>query len=239
MTCSSKRIVTALPVVGVRLLPISETTEQPEIHPTPDEPIFDVPVAAAHDMEAERQKAWDEGYEAARAELSAVHDQAEHEIDAVRQAAETLKSIAEAMAENHHTLQMTEQTLISLACAIAGKVIHQKVDENNELVVNSVRSALESIHQTKSITIRVHPDDMEVIAAHEPAFKSMLDHIENAEIIPDAGVSRGGCMVNTDSGTIDGCLSVQLSEIERTLLSEGDHEENIPNESIGAAFTTE
>ena len=241
VTYSSKHIVTSQPVLSVRLMASTPEDINPEeIDPYMAESLDsdDTKEEISPDMDHALQAAWDAGYTAANAELQAsIESEHRGDLEGLHQSTNTLKSIVEAISNNQHTLKMTEQTLISLACAIAGKIIHQTVDEDDELVVHSVQSALQRVHQTKSITIRVHPDDMDVIASHEPDFKSTLDQIDQVEIIPDTGIARGGCMVNTDSGTIDGCLSVQLTEIERALLNEGENEEIL--EPVEVAYSTE
>ena len=46
---------------------------------------------------------------------------------------------------------------------------------------------------------------------------SLLDGIKNLEIVDDRRVGDGGCVIETNAGTIDAKIETQLAEVERAL----------------------
>jgi len=98
--------------------------------------------------------------------------------------------------------------LRQLAVRIAEKILGRELAQSPEAVVDVVRTALAAAATRKHIVVRVHPDD---VAAVRAARAELTVHA-------DPGVARGGCLVDTEVGTIDARLDVQLAAIERALV---------------------
>jgi flagellar biosynthesis/type III secretory pathway protein FliH len=63
-----------------------------------------------------------------------------------------------------------------------------------------------------------------VLAAREQRWLERNPAIAELAVVPDEAVSRGGCRIETESGTVDATLGTQLEVIERHLLGEGSRE---------------
>ncbi len=46
----------------------------------------------------------------------------------------------------------------------------------------------------------------------------------HVQVSPDAGVSRGGCLVQSDFGFVDASVDAQIQELARTLLADEEHD---------------
>jgi flagellar assembly protein FliH len=148
-----------------------------------------------------------------RAGLEAGHTRAEAMLRRLAETLDELATLRESM------IQHTERQLVDLALAIAKTILRREVMLNGDLVVAMARVALERLGVTASATIRLNPEDY----AH--TVQRHGDHWAGAkvQVIPDPAVSRGGCAVESDFGSVDAGVDAQFDEVMRALL--GDRKE--------------
>lgn len=123
-----------------------------------------------------------------------------------------LKRLRERFFEN------AEPEVIKLVTEIAEKVIGRIAAENQEIIRSVVHQALERALGDR-ITVSVHPDDYRTLMAGEHEFKDVIDRTRRLLFREDDGVSKGGCIVETEVGTIDARIETQLAAIRKALTS--------------------
>jgi flagellar assembly protein FliH len=111
----------------------------------------------------------------------------------------------------------SEQEVIRLALAIARKVIKREIAIDDELILTLVKVALNRIAVQTLITIRVNPKDYDFIQRHQAALPGAGPLNETMKLVEDPLIDRGGCLIETESGTIDARIEEQLREIEKGL----------------------
>ncbi len=112
--------------------------------------------------------------------------------------------------------QNVEPQLVKLAFTIAEKIIGQQIQENDTAIIGIIRQALDSAIGNK-IVVRVNPSDFEKVKAHQP---TLVGHVEATKTISfkeDEMVKQGGCVVESEIGTIDAQLETQLMAIKKAL----------------------
>jgi flagellar biosynthesis/type III secretory pathway protein FliH len=149
--------------------------------------------------------------EAARLDAAALHTSAEAAgFEAGRQAG--LASVTEAavagVAGAARRLANAEADLVHLAVAIAEKIVRRQLTLTPETVADIAADALTWARRRHEVTVRVHPDDVAFVTERLPGVK----------VTEDDALARGGCVVDTEVGRIDGRLESQLAAIERGLL---------------------
>ncbi|HPQ80122.1 MAG TPA: FliH/SctL family protein [bacterium] len=111
-----------------------------------------------------------------------------------------------------------EPEMIELVMSIAEKVIGRIASENPELIRSVVRQALERTLGDR-ITVSLNPEDYVALMAGEHEFKDVLDRTKRLMFREDDSVSKGGCVVETEVGTIDARIETQLQAIRKALVS--------------------
>jgi flagellar assembly protein FliH len=104
-----------------------------------------------------------------------------------------------------------ERDLVKLALEIARKVVHREVTSDPDIVLTLARVALERLHPRAVAKVLLHPDDFEYVNAHRHA----LSHASTLELVADASITRGGCLVQSEHGDMDARLEQQFASIER------------------------
>jgi len=137
-------------------------------------------------------------------------------LPAMRTAAETL------VIERDRWLTEWEATAVHLAAAIAERLIKRRLDLNPDLAREMIRSALQLAVGSPHIKLRLHADDAALLGGHASEVVRALAACGDAEIVPDSGLERGSCVVETQHGTIDARLETLLERIVSELLEGHD-----------------
>ncbi len=111
--------------------------------------------------------------------------------------------------------QNVESEVVQLALSIAGKVLHREAQVDPLLLAGIVRVALDRMESKTKIVVRVHP----LYAADCRAFFAhAMEPRQVPEIEEDPGVEPEQCVLQTELGTTQLGIEVQLKEIEQGLM---------------------
>jgi flagellar assembly protein FliH len=136
----------------------------------------------------------------------------------LRRLAETIQELAEV---RRSMVRQTERQMVQLALAIAKRIVRREVALDSDLTVTMARVALDRLGDSTSVTIRLNPDDFEATCRQREAMLAG----SHVTVTPDASVSRGGCLVQSDFGYVDASVDAQFQELARALLVEEGQEQ--------------
>lgn len=125
----------------------------------------------------------------------------------------------------------TEAEIVELALAIAGKIVCCEINTNPGLIVGVLTEALQKVESHQNLSVRLNPKDLKFIRNSGLQLADYIDSTEEINIVEDPGVSRGGCLVQTDSGEIDARIEKQIdviaesfrAQLEQPTGNPGDH----------------
>lgn len=181
-----------------------------EAAPPPASPALAIPDQQAHLAALERE-AFTKGYaQGERAGLEAGGQRAEAMLRRLAKTVEEIGTLRDEM------VRRTERELVELSLAIARRVLHREVSVDPELASALAHVALERIGPSSTAIIRLHPDDYSIVTGHQ----ADLWNGRSVKVLPDPKVARGGCLVESDFGTIDASVDAQLKEVARAMLGE-------------------
>lgn len=175
----------------------------------------------------------------ARAEAKRIVEEAEAEAAAVRQGLDRLARetrevayregyedglfrlydmLLDARERRDAAFAAAEQDLLRLAVKIAEKIIGHQIEVEPATLADIVSAALRHARQSEALTVYVNPADLPTLQE----FRATLDPGGRArflDIVPNPEVGRGGCVIKSESGTVDAQLDTQLRVLERDLLA--------------------
>lgn len=129
----------------------------------------------------------------------------------VQEALQKLNEIAVALPS---VVKQNEEKLVSLALDIAAKVIQQEIGLQPEIVQRTVEMALKRVSDLEAVTVKVNPLDLDLILPKQDHFKQILPDVQAFSIEGNHTIQRGGCMIETNSGSINATIDTQLSIVE-------------------------
>jgi flagellar assembly protein FliH len=159
-------------------------------------------------LAALEREAFTKGYaQGERAGLEAGGKRAEAMLRRVAQTLEELGGLRRTL------MQQSERQMVQLALTLARRVVHREISLDPELIAAMAHVAIKKLGISNPSTIRLHPDDYTVVARDGDRWSG-----SNVSVVPDPSIARGGCMVESDFGNIDGSLDRQFDEMARALL---------------------
>jgi type III secretion protein L len=118
----------------------------------------------------------------------------------------------------------TEQDLLRLAVRLTEKILGREIKSDKTAVADVVATALQNARQQEKLTVRVNPADLPTVEK-EVENLARTGRVQFMDFIADPRVSEGGCLIESEVGTIDARLETQLRVLERALLSQSEGEE--------------
>jgi flagellar assembly protein FliH len=104
-----------------------------------------------------------------------------------------------------------EAQVVTLALAIAARVLHREAKLDPLLLSAAVRVALEKVAEESSTVLRVPAAEVEL---WRDAFSAQASE-SSVQVVGDERLSAGECVLDTSVGKVELGVSAQLSEIER------------------------
>lgn len=151
--------------------------------------------AARQEYESKKKQGYQDGVKAAKMDMS---DQ-----------------MVQAVARNVDYLGSVEDKITSLIVDAVSKIIGSI--DSRELIVRLVKKSLSTSIAEKQIQLRVHRDDAETVRQQMDSILKEFPQVSFLEVIGDKNLEKGSCILESETGTVDASIGVQLSAIERSL----------------------
>jgi type III secretion system HrpE/YscL family protein len=163
-----------------------------------------VVAAAEEEREAKLRQGFEQGYEEGAARWAA----------AVRAAQSSVRA----------AMERGREEVLRLALRVAEKILRQRIDQAPESILPMIDEALRSLQgqQQLRVVLRAHPEDRAVLEARRAHWLDHFPAIASLAVVPDEGVGRGGCRLESEHGSVDATIETQIRVVERHLLGGGE-----------------
>lgn len=175
-------------------------------------------------VEAATQDGFNVGYQEGREE-------------AIRENAQLLMDTTEALNKLHaafpSAVKENEGKLIKLTIKVSEAMLKDEISSKPELCVKTLDRAIRRVSDLERVLIKVNPLDLDLILPKENYFKAILSDVQDFIITGHYAIPRGGCLIETNSGIIDGQFHTQLNivkELFDKIRSEYDDSDEEPTE---------
>ena len=154
--------------------------------------------------EGER-RGFDEGHDRGRQQgLATVDRMMEEAVEIRRRALETKERM----------VREAEEEVVRVVIEIARKVLGEQVKTDREAVLGLVRKAMEKCTYTNSVTLKVSPDDYDVVVSSKKRLLAEVEGITQLDIEAEETMPKGSCLLETNAGFIDAGIEAQMTRIE-------------------------
>lgn len=161
-----------------------------------------------------RQSAYDEGFSAGNLEAQDIYERKLHE------AKNELSEIKEELLTAREELFVkAENEMISLVIRTLERMISKIRKEDQDLVTTLVHRSVSGLTHMNHILVRISESD----ASRSESIRNRLmlgqERIDSVEIKIDETLTPGCCIVETDRGTINASLDLQLERVKKAFRS--------------------
>ena len=160
---------------------------------------------------------------------------AREEADSIREAA-AKEGYQEGLARAQEDIQELKNSLISFASAkqkvfdriapeilsismeIAKKIIKKELTQSPELLLDSVKSVLNTLSKDETkIMIKANPSQVDILREEVPQAAIGLGLESKIVVIADESIIEGGCVITTTNGVVDATIDTQIAIISEAL----------------------
>ena len=155
-----------------------------------------------------RQSAYDEAYTKASADAQAQFENMQKEL-----AGEYDKKHEELQTEYESLKAQMEPELVDVILEVFSNVTHAIAEDNKEIVLRLVNHVLQDANISNEFTIKVSKEDYSFMVQNQGKLYCAMNKDIQVDIVEDAKLSKGQCMIQADSGVYDCSLDIQLENL--------------------------
>lgn len=187
--------------------------------------------AEVYDAKQQAQAIIEEAQKKAAAIVHAGQTERERIRDEARQQgrqeglAQVSEHILRAKMQAREVVEAAQKDILSLAVQVAEKIIGHHITNEPEIVVDICATAVETLRTVRHMVLRVNPADAAVLRNNTKRFMEALGRSVEVSIKEDPEVESGGCVVQTEFGTLDAQLKTQFEMLRNLLLEESSRKD--------------
>jgi flagellar assembly protein FliH len=152
------------------------------------------------------KKGYSEGLEKGKAEII---EKFEENVNIIKRAHDDVNNRMQEIIKN------SEKDVLRLSIAIAEKIIREKIEGNDEIVLNSLKFILKTVPQVNKVVIYFNPAEFERIKNSSSEFIEIMERYKEIKFVDDARIEKGGVIVETELGNINGQPGSQIEKLKR------------------------
>ncbi|MBC8316405.1 MAG: hypothetical protein H8E41_00770 [Desulfobulbaceae bacterium] len=99
--------------------------------------------------------------------------------------------------------EIYENEMLTLSKIMVERLVHHEVSMNPLVIQASLKKALGYVVENSRVKVRLHHDDFQLLKQAALKDPSLLPANVRVELVEDAAISQGGCLLETDFGEID------------------------------------
>ena len=162
-----------------------------------------------------REEGYDDGYRDGKTQAQ------EDTVELIEQG-ETI--LQEARRKRNALVSGLNQDFVSLLEQLAGRVVREYLELDEEVVLRTVRDAVDQVRDQQQVTIVLHPQELEIVQPAVDEFVESHPSLERVTLVEDDRLEQGGCRIRTDYGDIEATVHGQIQHRSRALLDKSFHE---------------
>jgi len=139
----------------------------------------------------------------------------EHNDELNIQLVKSITALDEQLQKHEEFFNSCEDELVDASTIIAKKIIKKELDENSEKVALTLADTfIQDLKEASSITLKINPKDAQYLQEHYKERK-------NIKIDADDAINKGGIIILTDIGNIDGNIDTRVEKAIALIKREG------------------
>ena len=116
-------------------------------------------------------------------------------------------------------LEELEPRLVDVIADVFEQVFHVQFDDKKEILIYLIQNTILGIEDAKEFQIKVGVEDFTYLEKHKNEIQEKVGQSVNIEVMADAGMTDGQCVIETDAGVFDCGRDVQLENLIKALRS--------------------
>jgi flagellar biosynthesis/type III secretory pathway protein FliH len=106
-----------------------------------------------------------------------------------------------------------DRTMLELCRAMVKKIIAVDTFQHGEIILSVLRKALSYVAEKEKLIIRVSSRDAGTVSGNKEFWTPIAERLRDISIEPDERIRPGGCIIESNSGVVDGRMETQEAEL--------------------------
>ncbi len=124
--------------------------------------------------------------------------------------------LTDMLMERKRLLEEFRPLLVELVGEALYQCLKKEAKRHSQVVIEMVREVLKKAQDRVMLKLHLNPEDVEEIEGQKEKLQLSVGAGE-IEIVPDARIERGGCVLETEAGSVDGRLSTVVGQVKNSL----------------------
>ena len=195
-------------VEGTDFIPLKETTD----HYKERKAVEDILREAKEKADLLEREAYEKGFAQGEKDgLELGEKKALKQVERIESLLIEINSLKQEIIEHY------EKEILEIVFAIAQKVIHHQIRSDDKAIEGAVLGAMKLAAEKSEIILRVSPEDFDYVEKLRPEFFAKVKELKALTVTSDPSITRGGCLLESPYGDVDGRVETQLEKIHQCL----------------------
>ena len=108
--------------------------------------------------------------------------------------------------------------ILEISVDIAQKIIKKEVEQDPQILFETIVDVLKTLSKEETkITLRVSPTQVNFVKSVVPQIPDIAGIEAKITVLPDDGISEGGCLVTTNNGIVDATIQSRVAVVVEAL----------------------
>jgi flagellar assembly protein FliH len=116
-----------------------------------------------------------------------------------------------------------ESTIVRLLFLVAKKIAMRDLEQHREAVWEILQHVIGGIQEDEKVVVRISAEDLFFLESLQDKSGQRIETLQRVKFISDEAIKAGGCLIETDHGTVDATLEERMERTWQTLQSRIPH----------------
>lgn len=126
--------------------------------------------------------------------------------------------IEEANRFKEQTISGLEAEIIDMVLSCVNKIIRTKITKDNDVIVDMILEAIESLNSREKLTIKISSEDFDSTSILRSKILAVYPGIKDIEIKIIDGYKSGDMEIESDSGVVNPSITSQINRLQEQFL---------------------
>jgi flagellar assembly protein FliH len=122
----------------------------------------------------------------------------------------------ETLAERKKLLGELQPILVELVGEALHRCLQKEAKRHHQMVLDLAQEVIKKTQDQVHLKLHLNPEDVEEVEAQKEQLQLSVGAGE-LEIVPDARIERGGCVLETEAGSVDARLTTVVDQVKESL----------------------
>jgi len=109
--------------------------------------------------------------------------------------------------------------LVKLVVEIGKRIAVRDIEMQQEPIIDLLRELVDGVKKDEKVAIRLSQKDNDFVEELRKRADDRIEFLQNVKLVPTATIDAGGCILETNYGSIDSTIPERVDRVWRGLMA--------------------